>query len=70
MKTYALLFSTDEYTREELDKMSNEDKYSLANIASNFGYDEADVLTLDEFSQKVNDDRISLEHSWLYFVTI
>jgi len=70
MKTYALLFSADSYNRDELVKMSDREKYDLANIASNFGYDEADILTLDELSEKVNDDEISLINSWLYFVNI
>lgn len=69
-KTYALLFSIDCYEREELAKMSQKELFDLAHVASNFGYDEADVLTLDDLSYKVNEDKISLDNSWLYFVTI
>lgn len=71
MKTYALLFSIDVYEREELEKMSAHELYDLAFVSAGFGNEgEADVLTLDELSYKVNHDKISLEYSWLYFVTI
>lgn len=70
MKTLALLFSIYAYEREELAKMTEQELYDLASVASNVGYDEASVLTLDELSCKVNEDNISLENVWLYFVSI
>lgn len=70
METYALLFSIDAYEREELAKMSAQELYDLASAVSTVGYNEADVLTLDDLSFKVNEDTISLDNSWLYFVTI
>ena len=70
MKTLALLFSIYAYEREELAKMTEQELYELASVASNVGYDEASVLTLDELSCKVNEDNISLENVWLYFVSI
>ena len=70
MKTFALLFSIDAYEREELAKMNDKELYELASVASTVGYDEADVLTLDELSFKINEDQISLDNSWLYFVNI
>ena len=70
MKTYALTFSCDAYEREELAKMSAEELYDLARVASDVGYDEAGVMTLDELSSKVNDDIISLDSCWLYFVNV
>lgn len=70
MKTFALLFSIDAYEREELAKMTEKELYDLASVASAVGYDEADVLTLDELSFKINEDKISLDNSWLYFVNI
>ena len=48
MKTYALCFSVYAYNRAELSKMSDEEKYELASVASTVGYDEASVLTLDD----------------------
>jgi hypothetical protein len=70
MQTYALLFSADSYEREELAKMTDKERFNLANIAANFGYKEADILSLDELSEKVNDDAIDMTNSWLYFVNI
>jgi len=70
MKTFALLFSIYAYEREELAKMTEQELYDLASVASNVGYDEASVLTLDELSYKVNEDMISLDNVWLYFVSI
>lgn len=70
MTTYALTFRIDAYEREELAKMSQQELYDLASVASTVGYDEADVMTLDEFSYKVNEDKISLDNCWLYFVTL
>lgn len=70
MKTYALTFSCDAYDRVELANMSAEELYDLACVASTVGYDEAGVMTLDELSSKVNDDTISLDSCWLYFVNV
>jgi hypothetical protein len=69
-KTYALIFSIDCYEREELAKMSQTELYELASVASTVGYDEASVLTLDELSYKINEDIISFDNCWLYFVNI
>lgn len=68
MKTFALLFSIDVYEREELAKLTAQELYDLAIMAANVGYDEASVLTLDELSYKVNEDIISLDNVWLYFI--
>ena len=70
MTTYALTFRIDAYEREELAKMSQQELYDLASVASTVGYDEADVMTLDELSYKVNEDKISLDNVWLYFVNV
>ena len=70
METKACIFSADAYKRDELAKMSDKDLYELACVASTIGYDEADVLSLDELSLRVNDDAISLNNSWLYFVKV
>ena len=70
MKTFALMFSVYAYQRDELEKMTEQELYHLASVASNVGYDEASILTLDELSYKVNEDKISLDNVWLYFVSI
>lgn len=70
METKAVIFSIYAYEREELAKMSQQELYDLASVASTVGYDEADVMTLDELSYKVNEDKISLDNVWLYFVNV
>ena len=70
MTTYALVFSADTYERKELEKMSKQELYELASQSANFHKEEADMMTLDELSRKVNDEELSLDFSWLYFVTI
>ena len=70
MKTFALLFSIDAYEREELEKMTAQELYDLASVAGAVGYDEASVMTLEEFSTMANNDEISLDNAWLYFVSI
>ena len=69
MKTYALSFSIDTYPQlDELKKMSSEELFDLAWTASAFDNGDANVLTLEEFSNMVNNDMISTEFSWLFFV--
>lgn len=68
--TKALLFAIDCYERDELAKMNDKELYELASAASTVGYDEADVLSLDELSFKINEDMISLDNVWLYFVNV
>jgi len=70
METRALLFSTGSYQRDELARMSDGELYELASAASTVGYDEASILTLDELSCKVNDDAISLDAVWIFFVNV
>ena len=50
--------------------MSDSEKYELACTASSVGYDEASVLSLDEFSRLLNDEGINMNNVWVYFVTI
>ena len=69
-KTYALLFSVDVYERQELEKLNEQELYDLATTAQNDGYGKADIMTLDVFSWKANEEMVFLENSWLYFVTI
>ena len=69
-KTYALLFSINCYEREELAKMSHKELYELACAVSTVSSDEASILSPDELSYEINEDLISLDFTWLYFVTI
>lgn len=70
MKTFALLFSVYAYQRDELEKMTAQELYDLAHVACSLGYDEASVLTLEEFSTMANNAEIHLSNVWLYFVSI
>ena len=70
MNTYVLLFSVYSYSRNDLEKMTASELYELASAASTVGYDEAAVLSPDEFSQRANDDEINLNNVWVYAVTI
>lgn len=70
MTTYALVFSIGAYDRQTLDAMNDYELYDLASVASAVGYGEADVLTIDELSHKVNDGSIFIDFCWLYFVRV
>lgn len=70
MKTLVLMFSVYAYQRDELEKMSGEELFNLAFVSSTFGYDEASVLTLEEFSTMANNGEIQLGNVWLYFVSV
>ena len=70
MKTYAVCFDAYTYKRDELSKMSDKEKYDLASTASTIGYDEAQVLELDELSRLINDDSIDVFNTWVYFVNV
>lgn len=70
MKTLVLMFSVYAYHRDELEKMSSEELFNLAFVSSTFGYDEASVLTLEEFSTMANNREIQLGNVWLYFISI
>ena len=70
MKTLVLMFSVYAYQRDELEKMSSEELFNLAFVASSLGYDEASVMTLEEFSTMANSGEIELGNVWLYFVSV
>lgn len=70
MKTLVLMFSVYAYQRDELEKMSSEELFNLAFVASSFGYDKASVLTLEEFCTMANSRELQLGNMWLYFINI
>lgn len=70
MKTFAVCFDAYTYKRDELSKLSDKEKYDLASVASTVGYDEAQVLELNELSGLINDDMIDFVNSWVYFVNV
>ena len=65
-----LLFSAYDYSRDALEKMTPQELYKLASVASTLGYDETDVLTLEKFQEMANNDILTLENVWIYFVNI
>ena len=60
-----LCFSSDNYNLEELNAMTETERFELAQVACNFGYDEADILTLSDFQKLFNDGTIS--NTYIYF---
>ena len=62
-----LLFSCDNYDILELNKMTDKQRFELANVASNFGYDEADILSLAEFQRRFNDGLINEDGMFIFF---
>ena len=70
METKVLCFSVYHYNRDELEKMSDEEKLDLAYVATAFGYDEASVNTLKEFETLCNNDELPMDNVWIYFVQV
>ena len=64
------MWNRDSYSRNDLEKMTASEMYELASAVSTVGYDEAAVLSPDEFSQRANDEEINLNNVWVYAVTI
>lgn len=62
-----LVFSSDNYNKEELNAMAENERYQLADVAKNFGYDEADILTLPEFQRLFNSGDICADSCYIYF---
>ena len=60
-----LCFSSDNYDLNELNAMTKKERFELAHVACNFGYDEADILTLSDFQKLFNDGTIS--NTYIYF---
>ena len=61
-----LCFSSDNYNLEELNTMTEAERFELAHVASNFGYDEADILTLSDFQKLFNNGTISNTYIFFY----
>lgn len=70
MRTFAVCFDAYSYNRDELSKLNDKEKYYLASTAQTVGYDEAQVLDLDELSRLINEDLIDFVNTWVYFVNL
>ena len=62
-----LCFSSDNYNLDELNAMTEKERFELANTAKCFGYDETEVLSLPEFQRLYNNDIINTIDSYIFF---
>ena len=62
-----LCFSSDNYNLDELNAMTDNERFELAQVACNFGYDETDVLSLPEFQNRFNAGQISEINMYIFF---
>ena len=62
-----LCFSSNAYNLVELESMTEAERYDLAHVASNFGYDEADILSLREFQKLFNDGTANADENYIFF---
>ena len=69
MNTKVLLFSVDHFDRSELEQLNDKEKYELACAAEMFDCS-ASVLSPSLFSSWFNNELISVDNSWLYFVDV
>ena len=67
---FVLVFSSDNYNKEELNVMPDNERYDLALHAKTHGYDETDVLSLQEFETMFNDGLICPDSCYIYFHVI
>lgn len=62
-----LCFSSNAYSLAELESMTEAERYDLAHVASNFGYDEADILSLKNYQKLFNDGTINADEVYIFF---
>lgn len=62
-----LCFSSDNYNLDELNAMTDNERFELAKAACNFGCDEAEIITLQEFQNMFNTDKISEINLYIFF---
>lgn len=62
-----LCFSSNAYNLAELESMTEAERYDLAHVASNFGYDEADILSLSNYQKLFNDGKINADEVYIFF---
>ena len=62
-----LIFCSDWYNLEELQKMTDFERYNLASTAKSTGSDDTEVLTLAEFQKLFNDGDIFTIDTYIFF---
>ena len=63
-----LIFCSDWYNLEELQKMTDFERYNLASTAKSTGSDDTEVLTLAEFQKLFNDGDIFTIDTYFSFI--
>lgn len=69
-KIYVCTFAIASYMMSDLEKMSDREKYDLAGMAKMLEDCDADLLTLQEFQDHLNDDSMNLNGYWVFFVEV
>lgn len=67
-QVYALIISAS-YGFDQLNAMTDEQKYDLATELATIGYDEGDVITLPEFQERLNKGEVDTDNFYVFFVT-
>jgi len=62
-----LIFCSDWYNLEELQKMTDFERYDLASTAKSTGSDDTEILSLSEFQKLFNDGTINTIDTYIFF---
>ena len=62
-----LIFCSDWYNLEELQKMTDLERYELASTAKSTGSDDTEILSLSEFQKLFNDGTINTIDTYIFF---
>lgn len=65
-----LSFSSDSYNLTELQSMSKEELYALADMCKSIGDDTADICTLAEYQEYFNTGCVDPDHSYIFFISL
>ena len=66
-KIKVLIFASDWYNLEELQKMADFERYDLASTAKSTGSDDTEILSLSEFQKLFNDGTINTIDTYIFF---
>ena len=62
-----LIFCSDWYNLEELQKMTDFERYDLASTAKSTGSDDTEILSLSEYQKLYNNDTINTIDTYIFF---
>lgn len=60
-----IFFDIDEFDREELSYLTEQELYDIT-LDSKF----CSIYTLDEISERTNDDMLNFDSNWLFFIDL